>query len=192
MKKHWLRRMLLGVSMTLLLTGGIALAQSLTVEPDCFQCWRGTREEFERVQPGYPYSYSWDSCGWRPGVLIWYTETFVNSYRWDEHIEADQTGCVSSRDRWAWTCQGEPAHHRSGSVSATADGEFPDDFWGPFEVCVESVGNTDASASAIVCETILFAEVCEEEFVPEPGSILLLGSGLAGRAAYAGLRLKRR
>jgi hypothetical protein len=33
---------------------------------------------------------------------------------------------------------------------------------------------------------------CEVEFVPEPGSVLLLGSGLAGLAGYATLRLRRR
>jgi hypothetical protein len=40
--------------------------------------------------------------------------------------------------------------------------------------------------------TILCLNPCEVEFVPEPGSILLLVSGLTGLAGYAGLRKRSR
>ncbi len=176
MRKHWLRGMLLGVSLALLLGGGVALAQSLLAWPDCFQCLP------EEGADG-PYYYNWESCGWQPGEPLDYRETFANGEYWDNSYTADEDGC-DAHGPWSWTCEGEPAHH-PGDVTAGNEWVFPDDYWGPFEICVED--------DDLVCDTILFAEDCAAAmFVPEPGSILLLGSGLAGLAGYATLRWRMR
>jgi hypothetical protein len=197
MKGPWLRGLLLGVSLTLLLSGGVALAQSLTVEPDCFQCWPGTPNQFLHSQPGYPYSYTWDSCGWAPGAGLVYTERFLatGEVAYTKLAKVPQDGCVGSDGAWGWACDGEPLHHRSQATANNGEYVWPDDYWGSMRICLESEGNADASASARVCRNILFAETCpalEEEFVPEPGSLALLGSGLLGLAGYAALRLRTR
>lgn len=193
MKKLWLRGMLLGVSTALLLTGGIALAQGVTVQPGCFQCWPGTADEFWAVEPGYPYSYTWESCGWPWGEELLYTETFANGYTmYEGYYGAPESGCVSSDGGWGWTCEGDYAHHGT-EVGAAGGPPFPEDFWGPMEICLESLYDDGVSTNQVVCTSIVFAEDCASAtFVPEPGSILLLGSGLAGLAGYATLRWRSR
>ena len=190
MKRHWLRGMLLGVSVALLLGGGVALAQSLDVWPDCFVC---RPESWVAAQADGPYEYSWESCGWEPGESLKYSETFANGYPGGLlFADADVDGCLGGGP-WSKSCKGAPEQDAA-DVSAGNTWVWPDDFWGPIELCVSPAPQDQVSADQIVCDTILFAEVCgvQEEFVPEPGSILLLGSGLMGLAGYAGLRWRTR
>ena len=54
-----------------------------------------------------------------------------------------------------------------------------------------SVVVEDPSWEFDVPDTPAYVDVCEEEFIPEAGSLLLLGSGLAGLTGYASLRWSR-
>ena len=58
-----------------------------------------------------------------------------------------------------------------------------------FRIWQENPPGTETDSARVIW---LVAETCEEEFVPEPGTILLLGSGLMGLAGYAGLRWRTR
>ena len=67
MKKHWLRGLLLGVSVALLLAGGVALAQSASVDGECFECIPLDYETHPEDIPYDPFLFTITGSGWEPG-----------------------------------------------------------------------------------------------------------------------------
>jgi hypothetical protein len=184
MKRHWLRGVLLGVSLVLLVSGGVALAQgmSVTVDKSCIQCWPGP------PAPEEDYYVTVTFAGWNHAYDV-YAEILVNGE------VGDNCGpCNLPSDPYVIgfmePCPGvEPFAAPKGlgaEPSAASDGI--EDLYGVWTWHMWQPA-TGESAQA----TNLFAEDCAAaEFVPEPGSILLLGSGLAGLAGYATLRWRTR
>ena len=202
MKRDWLRGLLLGASMVLLLGGGVALAQgTLSVDKTCVECvpagyWNG---QVDHQLPADRYVMTITGEGW------------AASSQCGDLIPA-QMGDVYHELRWSngdvWTACAE----------RDPDGSF---VWGPLwwgcEICQEDVlpgayeagvSQDEEECSAALGEmeyyfeddtggrsiSVLLAEDCtpEEEFVPEPGTLMLMSSGLAGLAGYAGLRWRTR
>jgi hypothetical protein len=176
---------LLGVGLALLLAGGGALAQGLTVaaDQDCVECWPGPYDE---AMPD-EYLVSIVITGWDYDQPLCRRIHFNGHLLQDYGCQIESAGSDPIRSAFAMPCE-MPEYNLQGlAAEIVTPAQYDvEDYYGEWEYCARQPDG------AIAGVTWLFAEVCEEEFVPEAGTIALLGSGLAGLAGYVTLRLRSR
>ena len=191
MKRHWRLGVLLGVSVALVLAGGVALAQTLgvAVDPDCFVCtprtdWPPSEGQFAEGQFVTLTFSGYDTSNWLCGRLMM-ENTLWHEGCWDPELPGPPctvTLAVRCEDLYvdmADTCQGVNDEDVAGSFSVSG---LPPAVYGDWTWTLREEDEGKDVVAGPVKATFRFAEVCDVEFVPEPGSILLLGSGLAGLA----------
>jgi hypothetical protein len=180
MKKRWLRGVLLGVSVALLLGGGVALAQNISIRTEpalCLECY-SMGEPLNCLQV------------WSSG---WLGDEYITYERWLEgghYAPCPQCGHAADGEHYDecfdWhSCEGDLTPGSGFDVIAQPNGFSRLGKWK-----YKLTGDTSGYSGEFY---IVVAEDCAGfGFVPEPGSIVLLGSGLMGLAGYATIRWRSR
>jgi len=178
MRKSGLRGALLGLGLALLLASGAALAQgteSVTIDQECFECWPGPGDPTDEYVVEFTFS------GWASGVMYHINDDGEQGdYIYPPCVDPILwVGCDGRWELFPSTC----ADLKPAAVPVPGYGEIKFTFYDP-----------DADWFTMNDVYVRYAEECPGrgvgEFVPEPGTIALLGGGLSGLAGYATLRLR--